>query len=200
MLSLGSLKYVVFNSLIGEIGLVWDKNEIIKQIVLPHVQTKKFSYSSLQYKGVLQCTNPSEYIHNVMSDIKNIIMGNNNIHFEDNQLDLDVLTDFQKVVLLKQNAIPYGKVITYKKLADMIGKPRSARPVANVLSSNPFPLIIPCHRTVRSDWTIGGYAGTKDGYFKQFILENEGIQFENGVVKKEYRYQCEDLEVKNVVL
>ncbi len=122
-----------------------------------------------------------------MSDIKDIILGKK-IKFNTAPLDLSELTPFQQQVLQKQREIPYGKVTTYKKLAQEINKPHSARPLANVLATNPFPLIIPCHRTVKSDWTIGGYAGSTNSYYKQFLLENEGIEIKNGTVKEKYRY------------
>lgn len=198
VLNLGSLKYMVFNSLIGEIAIVWDKNEIIKQVVLPDSKSRKHNYGDIQYHGVLHEVHPSKYILKIMSNIKEIIMGHD-IKFELNQLDLNDLTQFQREVLLKQNEIPYGMVTTYKKLAQLIGRPKSARPVANTLASNPFPLIIPCHRTVKSDWTLGGYNGRKDGYFKRFILENEGIRFEDDVIKQQYRYPQEDMESMNKI-
>lgn len=198
MLYLGSLKYRVFNTLIGEIAIVWDENEILKQIVLPDFKTRKHNYGDMDYHGVLHEVHPSNYISEVMSNIKDIVMGKN-IHFELKQLDLSNLTPFQRKVLEKQNEIPHGKVTTYKKLAELIDRPHSARPVANTLAANPFPLVIPCHRTLKSDWTIGGYNGTNNGYYKQFILENEGIQLENGVVKKKYHYPAEDIESKNKI-
>ena len=138
VLNLGSLKYMVFNSLIGEIAIVWDKNEIIKQVVLPDSKSRKHNYGDIQYHGVLHEVHPSKYILKIMSNIKEIIMGHD-IKFELNQLDLNDLTQFQREVLLKQNEIPYWMETTYKKLAQLIGRPKSARPVANTLASNPFP-------------------------------------------------------------
>ncbi len=184
---MSSLRYMVFNSLIGEIALIWDgKTEVIKQVVLSDVKTGKYNYSNMNYHGLIYEENPSDYILDLVFRLKRVVMGKN-IKFDLDRLDFSELTDFQKTVLLKQNEIPHKKVITYKGLSEMIGKKNSARPVANVLSTNPFPLLIPCHRTVLSDWTVGGYAGTNDGSYKKLILENEGICFKNGVVKKEYR-------------
>ena len=129
-----------------------------------------------------------------MSDIKDIILGKK-ITFNTTPLDLSELTEFQQLVLQKQKEIPYGKVASYKQLSQLINKPNSARPLANVLATNPFPLIIPCHRTVRSDWTLGGYAGNNNGYYKQFLLENEGIKIKNGTIIEKYRYN----ENKNIL-
>ena len=197
MLDLGTLKYINFNSLIGEIGIVWENNtEILKQVLLPELKTRKQNYGNINYHGVISETKPSDNIYQIMSDIKDIILGKN-IKFDISKIDLTDLTEFQQQVLLKQSEIPYGKVTSYKHLAELIDKPKSARPVANVLSNNPFPLVIPCHRTVRSDWSVGGYAGSTDGYYKQFLLENEGITFKNGIISKECRFTNDKKIVKS---
>lgn len=199
MINLGILKYISFNSLIGEIGIVWDStSDILKQVILPELYIRKQNYGKIRFTGVIQETVPNKFIYQTMSDIKDIILGKD-IKFDINKLDLSNLTDFQKDVLIKQSEIPYGKVTSYKKLAQLIDKPKSARPVANVLSNNYFPLLIPCHRTVRSDWTIGGYVGSNDSYYKQFLLENEGIEIRNGIVSKKYHYPEDDFN-KDIIV
>lgn len=196
---MGILKYVVINTLIGEITIVWDDSEnLIKQIILPDIITKRSNPANIAYTGVIFEKYQNRMIVDTCSDIKDCILGRE-IDFDLSLLDLSELTDFQKQVLLKQTEIPYGHVTTYKKLADMIGKPRSFRPVANVLSTNPFPILIPCHRTVRADWTVGGYAGTKDSTFKTLILKNEGVQIKNGKIAEKYHYPGESVETKNKI-
>lgn len=181
-------KYISFNSLIGEIGIVWDNNnDILEQVLLPELSTRKQNPGRIRFNGVISETNPNEFIYQTMSDIKDIILGKN-ISYDINKLDFTDLTEFQREVLKKQSEVPYGKVTSYKKLAELIDKPRSARPVANVLSNNYYPLVIPCHRTVRSDWTLGGYNGSLNAYYKEFLLENEGIKIEKDIISKEYRY------------
>lgn len=56
-------------------------------------------------------------------------------------------------------AIPAGKVTTYGALARRIGSPGAARAVGNALGANPLPILVPCHRVVRSDGTLGGFGG-----------------------------------------
>ena len=60
-------------------------------------------------------------------------------------------TEFQKKVWLQIAKIPDGKVLSYKQLAVNIGRPNSARAVANACGANPFPGIVPCHRVVGSN-------------------------------------------------
>ncbi len=67
------------------------------------------------------------------------------------------MSEFQSRVLKLVSMIPRGKVTTYKELALALGRPRAYRAVANALARNPHPVMIPCHRVVRSDGKIGGY-------------------------------------------
>ena len=71
------------------------------------------------------------------------------------------MTDFEKKVLRAVLEIPLGELRSYKWLAKKTGRPRAYRAVANALRKNPFPLIIPCHRVVKSTKNIGGYAQGK---------------------------------------
>jgi methylated-DNA-[protein]-cysteine S-methyltransferase len=91
------------------------------------------------------------------------------------------MTEFQSSVLRIASKIPRGKVTTYKELARAAGKPRAWRAVANALASNPSPIAIPCHRVVRSNGEIGGYAlGSKR---KAELLASEGVEVGNGRVE-----------------
>jgi AraC family transcriptional regulator, regulatory protein of adaptative response / methylated-DNA-[protein]-cysteine methyltransferase len=74
------------------------------------------------------------------------------------RLPLDVRgTDFQLKVWRALTSIPLGSTRSYSEVAGMIGEPRAVRAVANACASNPVPLIIPCHRVIRKDGSIGGY-------------------------------------------
>lgn len=86
-------------------------------------------------------------------------------------------TEFQKKVLNAVMQIPFGSVRSYKDIAAAVGSERSFRAVGTALHFNPIPLLIPCHRVIRSDGTIGGYAGetgnTPVTGIKHFLLEME---------------------------
>ena len=68
-------------------------------------------------------------------------------------------TSFQIKVWKEITKIPKGKTKTYKEIAINIGHPNSARAVANACGRNPYPVLIPCHRVIRSDGQLGGYSG-----------------------------------------
>jgi len=66
-------------------------------------------------------------------------------------------TEFQKKVWITLLKIPYGEVRSYKWMAEAVGSPRSARAVGNALNKNPLPVILPCHRIIAADGSIGGF-------------------------------------------
>jgi O-6-methylguanine DNA methyltransferase len=90
------------------------------------------------------------------------------------QFDLRSVTVFERAVLLKALEIPRGEIRTYGWIAAQIGHPLAVRAVGSALRKNPAPVLIPCHRVVRSDGHIGEYAlGGSDN--KRTILAAEGV-------------------------
>jgi methylated-DNA-[protein]-cysteine S-methyltransferase len=122
---------------------------------------------------------PNE-IKQLLESIKRFLNGED-IKFSLDLLELDQCTGFQRKVLLAEYGIPRGKISTYKRIAKHIGNPKAIRAVGNALGSNPCPLVIPCHRAVRSDGTLGGYLGGIE--MKQELLRMEGIHVIDGRVK-----------------
>jgi len=87
-------------------------------------------------------------------------------------------TDFQKKVWNALLQIPYGKTKTYSQIAIEVGSPKGARAVGNACNQNPLPIIIPCHRAVHKDGSLGGYASGVDK--KKFLLMIEGNKISAG--------------------
>jgi O-6-methylguanine DNA methyltransferase len=91
------------------------------------------------------------------------------------EFDLRSVTEFERAVLLKAREIPRGEVRTYGWIAAEIGHPAAVRAVGSALRKNPVPVLIPCHRVVRSDGHVGQYAlGGTDA--KRTILAAEGLE------------------------
>ncbi len=84
-------------------------------------------------------------------------------------------TAFQKMVWERIKNIPRGSTMTYKDVAVAIGRPNASRAVANACSRNPHPIVVPCHRVIRSDGRIGGYSGPGGSKQKQKLLKEEGV-------------------------
>lgn len=67
------------------------------------------------------------------------------------------VTEFERQVYLVVSAIPYGETRTYKWVAEQIGRPNAVRAVGRALNRNPLPILVPCHRVVKSNGELGGY-------------------------------------------
>jgi len=93
------------------------------------------------------------------------------LHIPWEWMDMNRLTPLQKSVLKAVAAIPYGKMGSYKEIAENISSPRAARFVGNTVAKNPFPILIPCHRVVRSDGSIGKFGGGPELKRKMIELE-----------------------------
>src|SRR5258708_2574885 len=83
---------------------------------------------------------------------------------------------FQKKVWNALTKIPKGKTITYRELAKRIGRENAVRAVANAVGANPCAPMIPCHRVIRSDGSLGGYSGKGGIKAKRALLLKEGAE------------------------
>ncbi|MCI5050272.1 MAG: methylated-DNA--[protein]-cysteine S-methyltransferase [Rickettsiales bacterium] len=88
-------------------------------------------------------------------------------------LDVEQGTELQRAVWDELLRIPYGETITYSELAKRVGKPTAVRAVASACGKNPMPLLIPCHRVVAKDGTLGGF--TWGLPVKEQLLRQEGV-------------------------
>lgn len=89
-------------------------------------------------------------------------------------VDLSYLTSFQQDILLACRRIPFGEVVTNAELAEMAGYPRKGGRAAMVLKNNPLPILIPCHRVLPANRTLGNYCGPLE--WKQLLLAHEGVE------------------------
>ncbi len=91
-------------------------------------------------------------------------------------LDWSRVSSFtREVLLILQKRVPFGSVISYSELARLTGRPRACRAVGRALATNPWPVVIPCHRVIKKDGGLGGFsAGIQ---IKRVLLLHEGVLF-----------------------
>ena len=89
------------------------------------------------------------------------------------KIDWGLMGPFQQKVLKATYRIPFGKVATYRDVATKAGAPKGSRAAGNALGANPIPIVVPCHRVVRTGGGLGGYTGGL--HRKEFLLELEGV-------------------------
>ena len=87
-------------------------------------------------------------------------------------VDFRLAAGFRRAVLDHLPVIPYGHTESYAQVAAAVGSPKAVRAVGTACAKNPVPIVVPCHRVVRSDGTAGGYAGGTDAKDALLALES----------------------------
>jgi methylated-DNA-[protein]-cysteine S-methyltransferase len=176
-----------FNSQFDAFTIVWKKNDLkseITRIYLSEPECKSNMKALKEHSSIKRGSNRS--IDLLGKKIQKFLKGEN-INFDLGKLDFSRCSKIQKKVLLAEFCIPRGWISTYKRIAIRIGIPNGARVIGNSLAKNPFPIVIPCHRAIRSDRHLGGFQGGIK--MKKALLEFEGIQFlDNGKVDTDKIY------------
>jgi len=93
----------------------------------------------------------------------------------DFRLDFSDHTSFRRAVYAATRKIPYGEVRTYGWISEQIGRRKATRAVGQALRCNPMPIVIPCHRVIRKDGTLGGFFSKIGVEFKIRLLQLEGL-------------------------
>ena len=164
--------YKTFNSQYGNILILWKLINDLPKIYKIHLNMKNsISIKDIKHNNdELSCKTIDDTIKNI-----HLYFSGEIIKFNLDVVDLDVCSSFQKKVILTEYNIPRGYVSTYKRISIHIKKPDGSRAVGNALATNPFPIIIPCHRAIKSDGSLGGYQGGIQ--MKYELLKMEGIKF-----------------------
>ncbi len=88
-------------------------------------------------------------------------------------LDWDGASPFEQAVWKACAGVRYGQTVTYQELGGRVGRSRAARAIGRAMARNPLPIVVPCHRVLRSDGGLGGYSGPGGVAFKRRLLEME---------------------------
>ena len=165
-----NMKYVIFQTKWGYFGLagtescLWrtqlpvKKPETIKSLFL-----KEFSDAHLD----------KNLFKNLQKQVIDYFEGKK-VHFNtDISVFLDGFTEFQRHILHACRNITLGRIVTYADLAQKTGHLNAGRAVGNTLAKNPVPLIIPCHRVIRSDGKLGGFSAPGGTNLKKRFLMHE---------------------------
>jgi methylated-DNA-[protein]-cysteine S-methyltransferase len=160
----------------GPVAVFWSvhrEQPRIRRVLLsqPEVSAEQLVQSSFPDVGHSSCVE----IDLVADQIIAFLTGED-IRFSLDIARLDLCSLFQQEVLRAEYGIPRGRVSTYQRIANRLGNRNGARAVGNALATNPFPIIIPCHRAIRSDGTPGGFQGGLG--MKKTLLKMEGILFD----------------------
>lgn len=129
-------------------------------------------FEELEGRGIL-ATEREASVSRVKDELREYFAGDRNTFTI--PVDLHGVTPFTHRVLVATYRVGFGDVRTYRGIATAIGNPKASRAVGNALGRNPIPVIVPCHRVVKSDGSMGWYTG--GAHIKRALLEIEGVTF-----------------------
>jgi len=167
------LRYIVGRTRFGPAVILWETRAdgpMVRQILI----SRPGQSAEISLKELIPDSVPSScgLIDDLAGRIAAFLDGAD-VRFALELVRLDLCPPFQQRVLLAEYGIPRGLVSTYGRIAAHLGTPGGARAVGNALATNPFPIVIPCHRAIRSNGTLGGYQGGLA--MKRVLLEQEGM-------------------------
>jgi methylated-DNA-[protein]-cysteine S-methyltransferase len=172
---IGFTLYALLSSAFGTFAIVWqetDRGPRVCRIFLPEEQASVENLVQTDFADSSRLSCPT--ITELGERIQSFLEGEA-VDFELGVIALENCSEFQGRVLLAVHGILRGWVSTYGNIARSLQVPGGARAVGRALSLNPFPIIIPCHRIIKSNGELGGFRGGLR--MKKILLELEGIEF-----------------------
>ena len=167
--------FTTFSSPFDTFTIVWKEigsDLLIQRIFLSDPELKSEVKALESFKHIKLESSPS--VELLGERIQRFLRGEH-VSFELELLDFNKCYEVQKRVLTAEYGIPRGWVSTYKRIADKIGITNGSRVIGNALARNPFPIVIPCHRVIKSNGQLGGFQGGVK--MKHKLLEMEGKEF-----------------------
>ena len=161
------LTFALFDTCLGWMGIV-SSPDGLRNVILPQKSKE------LALEGVISCGCAAEnnylaYFGNLPHRLRQYLDGVP-VTFTD-KLDLSRATCFQQSVLQAVQSIPYSETRSYSWVAGRIGLPKAARAVGQALGRNPLPIVVPCHRVVASNGSLGGFSGGLE--IKDYLIRLE---------------------------
>ena len=175
-MNVGTMRHTIFKTRWGYFGLVCQA-ESVSRTSLPAPSQTTARQSLLAGAALQPADAPFET--DLMADLQRRIVA----YFEGEKVDFSTdpavclpnLSAFGQVILAACRRIAFGRTQTYAQLAASAGRSQAARAVGNIMARNPVPLIVPCHRIVRTDGGLGGFSGIGGTTMKQRMLHHEGV-------------------------
>jgi len=156
-----------------KIGLVWNDDvnrPLVERIYLPDPNRSMADKIARDFQDIVKTP---RRIPGGLDDVIAGLYRGKALKFDLSCLNWSGLSEFSVKVLRQAHKIPRGKVLTYSGLASKAGFHRAARAAGSIMAKNPFPLVIPCHRIIRSGGELGQFGGGVG--MKKQLLEKEGV-------------------------
>lgn len=165
------MQWTEFETAWGVFGMVVREKRLVATI-LPRDRKSVTAEINKRWPGVEEC---DDLLPKFRREVENYFSGMRATFSV--EVDLSGHTLFRRAVLEACRRIPYGRTASYADLARAVGCPNASRAVGGAMASNPLPLVIPCHRVLRSDGSLGGFSSTLGTGEKELMLKLEGIRW-----------------------
>jgi len=159
--------YDFFQTDLGWIGVVGSEKGI-SRVILP-LESKRLLLDRIASYGCRLENHGSDYLSDVVNRLNRYLNGQS-VEFKD-KLDLDGASDFERAVWRVVRSISRGQTRSYTWVAKELGLPKAARAVGQAVGRNHVPIIVPCHRVIREDGSLGGFGGGLK--LKRYLLHLE---------------------------
>ena len=168
---MNSIHHLFFDTLFGKAALTFsDSPFLLKEVCLPRPAKKDVIANMKRFRNGDETTHP--LAQTVVEMIDTYFSGQPcTIPWE--WMDIAHWTPAQYEIYTVVAQIPFGQVRSYGEIARLAGRPKAARFVGNCMASNPFPLLVPCHRVIASSGGLGGFGGGLE--LKANLLKLEGV-------------------------
>ncbi len=169
--------FTIFSTPIGACAISWADRGIVG-VQLPQARESHLGARLHRFHpGAIQ-SRPPNNISVVITQIIDLLSGAPN-DLAEAALDMEDLPAFDRSAYEILRTVPPGKTITYGEIAVRIGDPKAARAVGRAMGSNPFPIIVPCHRVLGSDGRMGGFSANGGVVTKARLLSIERARIDD---------------------
>jgi methylated-DNA-[protein]-cysteine S-methyltransferase len=158
---------------LGVASIAWGEHGL-RRIEIAQASRKSAATKLEQQLGAVLDASPPRPIARALAKLAGQFAGRPT-SFADVALDLRGLSKFRVAVYRALQQVPAGQTVSYSELARRVGSPRSARAIGRALATNPFAVIVPCHRVLARDGSLGGFSAPGGAATKARLLEQEGV-------------------------
>ncbi len=179
------MKFTTFETEFGHSGIVyWIKGDSAKAIHVLLPRSEKAIKNAITGRFPQASNANGDEVSELRTRIQDFFTGKPD-PIPLSLVDTSICSPFQLSVLMEEHAIPRSKTSSYGRIAARL-ESRAVRAVGSALARNPFPIVVPCHRAVRSDRWLGGFQGGLE--MKKRILILEGVRFssENRILPDDF--------------
>lgn len=170
-----NLSFTLFDTAIGCCGIIWSARGIAG-VQLPEKSEQATRSRVLRRYPAARETSPPTDIQRIIDNIGTLLRGEP-VELSGINLDSDSVSDFSRRVYDVARSIRPGATLSYGEIAERLGDRMLAREVAQALSENPYPIIVPCHRVLAAGGKMGGFSGPGGVRTKLRLLSIEGASY-----------------------